>query len=50
MPRIATRMKALKADPPELGSRGNSRQATMDNDTRAAAVDETVRLGGGDKP
>jgi len=49
MPRIATRRKALKADPPELTSRGNSRQEPAGNDKRARAVDETVRLGGGNK-
>jgi hypothetical protein len=50
MPRIATRSKALKPSPPELESRGNPRQEPVGNDTRATAVDETVRLGGGDKP
>jgi hypothetical protein len=40
----------LKPSPPELESRGNPRQARADNDTRATAIDEMVRLGGGDKP
>jgi len=49
-PRIATWSKALKARSPELESRGNSRQETVGNDTRARIVDEASRLGGGNKP
>jgi len=49
-PRIANRSKALKPRSSEPESRGNSRQAKVGNDKRARSVDETNRLGGGEKP